>query len=207
MFTGLIESLGSIVDVSDAPAGMRARVRADIAAELAPGESLAVNGVCLTVIDAGEQDVAFDISPETARVTTLGSLAAGSLVNLERSLRADARVGGHFVQGHVDATGTIEQIKREGHSYRVTIALPASLLPLIVAKGSIAIDGVSLTVAAIDDGRAAFDVQIIPFTWQHTRFQASRSGDAVNVECDILGKYVVRTLALTGARPAHDGHA
>ena len=207
MFTGLIESLGSIVDVGEAAAGMRARVRADIATELALGESLAVNGVCLTVVDTGEQDVAFDISPETARVTTLGSLAAGSLVNLERSLTAEARVGGHFVQGHVDATGTIEQITREGDSYRVTIALPASLMALIVAKGSIAIDGVSLTVASIDDSRDAFDVQIIPFTWQHTRFQASRSGDAVNVECDILGKYVVRALDLRGARAVHDGHA
>ena len=207
MFTGLIESLGSIVDVGDAPAGMRARVSADIAEELALGESLAINGVCLTVIDTGAQGLTFDVSPETARVTTLGSLAAGSLVNLERSLRADARVGGHFVQGHVDATGTIEQIKREGDSYRVTIALPASLMPLIVAKGSIAIDGVSLTVASIDDGRTACDVQIIPFTWQHTRFQASRSGDAVNVECDILGKYVLRALELRGARSAGDGHA
>ena len=176
MFTGLIESLGRIVDVTDAPAGMRLRVGTDLAAELVLGESIAVNGVCLTVIDAGEEGVVFDVSPETARVTTLGDLAAGSLVNLERSLKADARVGGHFVQGHVDATGTIEDVRQEGDSHRLTVAIPSALMPLIVHKGSIAVDGVSLTVASIDDARKRFDVQIIPFTWQHTRSQRRASG-------------------------------
>ncbi len=129
---------------------------------------------------------------------------AGTLVNLERSLRADARVGGHFVQGHVDATGTIEDVRQEGDSYRLTVAVPGGLMPLIVQKGSIAVDGVSLTVASIDDDRGRFDVQIIPFTWQHTRFNAARKGDAVNVECDILGKYVVRALERRGARAGHE---
>ncbi len=142
------------------------------------------------------QGILFDLSPETARVTTLGALAAGSLVNLEQSLRANARVGGHFVQGHVDATGTIEDLRREGESHRLTVKVPSPLLPLIVHKGSIAVDGVSLTIASVDDGRSRFDVQIIPFTWEHTRFQATRPGDAVNVECDILGKYVARALEL-----------
>jgi len=204
MFTGLIESLGRIVAVTDAPAGMRLRVGTDLAAELVLGESIAVNGVCLTVIDAGEEGVVFDVSPETARVTTLGDLAAGSLVNLERSLKADARVGGHFVQGHVDATGTIEDLRQEGDSYRLTVAIPSALMPLIVHKGSITVDGVSLTVASIDDARKRFDVQIIPFTWQHTRFSAARPGDAVNVECDILGKYVVRALERRAAPAGHE---
>jgi riboflavin synthase len=199
MFTGLIESLGRIIDVTEAPAGMRVRVATDLAAALVLGESLAVNGVCLTVIDSGTAGVVFDVSPETARVTTLGALAAGALVNLERSLRADARVGGHFVQGHVDATGTIEGLHQEGDSYRLTVRVPSALLPLIVHKGSIAVDGVSLTVASLDDARARFDVQIIPFTWQHTRFNAARPGDAVNIECDILGKYVARALDVRGA--------
>ena len=203
MFTGLVESLGKIVTVTAAPAGLRVRVSADIAAGAVPGESVAVNGVCLTVVEAGAEGILFDVSPETVRVTTLGALAAGTLVNLERSMKADARVGGHFVQGHVDATGTIADVRQEGDSYRLTVGAPAALMPLIVPKGSIAVDGVSLTVASIDDAGDRFDVQLIPFTWRHTRFHAARTGDAVNLECDILGKYVARALERrTGAGPA-----
>ena len=194
MFTGLIESLGRIVDVTQAPAGLRLSVGADLVSELIPGESVAVNGVCLTVVEAGSRGIVFDVSPETARVTTLGALETGALVNLERSLKTDARLGGHFVQGHVDATGRIEDLRQEGDSRRLTVGVPAELMPLIVHKGSVAVDGVSLTVASLDDARHRFDVQLIPFTWQHTRFSASRTGDPVNVECDILGKYVARAL-------------
>jgi len=196
MFTGLVESLGRIVDVTRAAGGLRLVVRADQVSELTPGESVAVNGVCLTVVEAAAQGVAFDVSPETARVTTLGALEPGALVNLERSLKADARVGGHFVQGHVDATGRIEDLRQEGDSRRLTVGVPAELMPLFVHKGSVAVDGVSLTVASLDDARHRFDVQLIPFTWQHTKFSASRTGDPVNVECDILGKYVARALDL-----------
>jgi riboflavin synthase alpha subunit len=208
MFTGLIESLGTITVVSPAPAGMRAHVRADIASQLVRGESLAVNGVCLTVVEAGAEGIVFDVAPETARVTTLGSLAAGTLVNLERSLRADARLGGHFVQGHVDATGTIAALRQEGESYRLTVGVPAAVMPLVVRKGSIALDGVSLTIASVDDGRNQFDVQIIPFTWQHTRVHVAQPGDGVNVECDILGKYVLRALERrddSGVREPREG--
>jgi riboflavin synthase alpha subunit len=183
---------------------MRVRVSADVASALVLGESVAVNGVCLTVVDAGDQGIVFDVSPETARVTTLGALEAGSLVNLERSLRADARVGGHFVQGHVDAAGTIDELRQEGDSHRLTVAVPSVLMPLIVHKGSIAVDGVSLTVASVDDDRTRFDVQIIPFTWQHTRFRVARPGDAVNVECDILGKYVLRALERRSPQAARE---
>lgn len=204
MFTGLVESLGRIVDVAPAPAGVRVRVSADLATSAVLGESVCVNGVCLTVVEASAHGLLFDVSPETLRVTTLGALGAGTLVNLERSLRADARVGGHFVQGHVDATGAITDLRQEGDSYRLTVAVPAALMPLVVHKGSIAVDGVSLTVASVDDDRGHFDVQIIPFTWQHTRFSAARPGDAVNVECDILGKYMVRALELRGARAGHE---
>ncbi len=199
MFTGLVESLGTVAEVVAAPAGVRLRVRGDAARDAVNGESVAVNGVCLTVVASDAQELAFDVSPETTRVTTLGGLVAGSLVNLERSMRADARVGGHFVQGHVDATGTLEAIEQEGDSYRLTFSIPASLMALIVHKGSVAIDGVSLTVASIDDRLARFDVQIIPFTWRHTRFHAARLGDLVNVECDILGKYVARALDVRAA--------
>ena len=196
MFTGLVEAVGTLLDVVRTPETMRLRVGTEIAGDTTIGESIAVNGVCLTVVDNGSGAVSFDISPETARVTTIDDLQTPALVNLERSMRADARVGGHFVQGHVDATGTIEAIRQEGDYYRVTVAIPASLMPLLVQKGSIAVDGVSLTVASIDDGRSQFDVQLIPFTWLHTRFRSCKEGTAVNIECDILGKYVVRALGL-----------
>jgi riboflavin synthase len=193
MFTGLIESLGNVTDITPAAAqSLRLHVSTDLAPELAAGDSLAVNGVCLTVVSHSPNGVFADVSPETARVTTLGGLGKGSLVNLERPLRADARLGGHFVQGHVDATGTIAALTQEGESYRVTVTVPAALMPLIVHKGSIAVDGISLTVASIDGDR--FDIQIIPFTWRHTNLHAARAGTAVNIECDILGKYVARML-------------
>jgi riboflavin synthase len=129
-------------------------------------------------------------------VTTLGSLDVGSLVNLERPLRPDARMGGHFVQGHVDGTGRITALAPEGEFFRLAIGYPAALAPLFIPKGSIAVDGISLTVAALREGE--FDVQIIPHTWTHTNLQASRVGDDVNLECDMLGKYVVRVAELAG---------
>jgi riboflavin synthase len=156
------------------------------------GESLAVNGVCLTVVSAGADGVHMDVSPETIRVSALGSLKRGSVVNLERSLRADTRISGHFVQGHVDATGTIEDIRRDGDSWWMTVKFPSAHAGLIVRKGSIAVDGISLTVAGVDDKR--FDVQIIPFTWQQTNLRTVRVNDAVNLEFDLIGKYVLRAM-------------
>lgn len=194
MFTGLIEALGQIAEVKPTPAGFRLRLTTPIASELAPGDSLAVNGVCLTVVSADRDGVHADISPETARVTALGSLQRGAPVNLERPLRADARIGGHFVQGHVDDTGTIENIRPEGDSYWLTVQFPPHLAPYIVRKGSIAVDGISLTVAGVDERH--FDVQIIPYTWEHTNLRSARQGTPVNLECDILGKYVVRVAEL-----------
>ena len=131
-------------------------------------------------------------SPETARVTSLGHLARGGVVNLERSMRADTRVGGHFVQGHVDAVGRLEAIQTEADFYRLAIGFPAALTPLFVRKGSVAVDGISLTVAELADTR--FEVQIVPFTWTHTNLSRLAAGATVNLECDIIGKYVVRAL-------------
>jgi riboflavin synthase len=196
MFTGLIEALGEVAEVKPTPAGLRLRLTSEMAPELSPGDSLAVNGVCLTVVSADADGIHADVSPETMRVTSLGGLKRGALVNLERPLRADARLGGHFVQGHVDATGTLEEIRQDGDSYWVTIRFPPLLAPYIVRKGSIAVDGISLTVAGVDD--RLFDVQIIPFTWEHTNLRAIKAGDHVNIECDILGKYVVRVAELAG---------
>jgi riboflavin synthase len=200
MFTGLIEALGEVVEVKPTPGGFRLRFTTSLAPELLAGDSLAVNGVCLTVVAADADSIHADISPETARVSALGALKRGGIVNLERPLRADSRLGGHFVQGHVDATGTIEDIRQEGDSYWLTVKFPPLLAPYIVRKGSIAVNGISLTVAGVDDRH--FDVQIIPFTWEHTNLQITKPGDTVNIECDILGKYVVRVAELAGMSTA-----
>ena len=200
MFTGLIEALGRVEAIERSSAGMRLTVHADIADAVTIGESVAVNGVCLTVVRRDVPGFDADVSPETERVTTLGELAPGSLVNLERSLRADARLGGHFVQGHVDGTGRIEGIVSEGESYRLTIGFPDALAPLLVHKGSIAVDGISLTIAALDRDR--FDVQIIPHTWERTNLHTAAVGGAVNLECDILGKYVARAVQAALRKPS-----
>lgn len=197
MFTGLIESTGEVVEVKPTPAGVRVRLTTPLARELAAGDSIAVNGVCLTVVAADGEGFHADVSPETARVSTLGSVKRGAAVNLERPLRADSRLGGHFVQGHVDAVANVEEIRQEGDSYWLTIKFPSSLAPYIVRKGSIAVNGISLTVAGVDD--RLFDVQIIPYTWQHTTLSRMKTGDQVNVECDIVGKYVVRATEIAAA--------
>jgi riboflavin synthase len=193
MFTGLIESVGRVGRIEPSAAGHRLAVATELSRELTLGESLAVNGVCLTVVQAGDGIIQADVSPETARITSLGRLGVGSLVNLERSLRADARIGGHFVQGHVDGTARIVAIDEAGDARKVSLTLPVGLEGYVVEKGSIALDGISLTVAAVA-GRS-IDVHIIPFTWQHTNLRAVRAGMVVNVECDILGKYVAKALA------------
>jgi riboflavin synthase len=200
MFTGLVESVGRVMALEEMPGGVRLRVATELARELSGGDSLAYNGVCLTVVGVDGDEVVTEVSPETLRVTSLGGLARESLVNLERPLRADSRLGGHFVLGHVDATGTVRAIVPEGEFYRVTISYPPLLAPLIIPKGSLAVDGISLTVAELRDGE--LDVQIIPFTWQHTNLRGSRPGDAVNLEADVLGKYVVRAMDLMAQRPA-----
>ncbi len=195
MFTGLIEKTGEIAEVKPTPSGFRLRVATPLSAEMKPGDSIAVNGVCLTVVSADAGGFHADVTPETVRVSSFGTLRRGTLVNLERPLRADARLGGHFVQGHVDATGAIEELRPEGESYWLTVKYPAPLAPFIVRKGSIAIDGISLTVAGV--GEKLFDVQVIPFTWNQTNLQAVKAGDVVNLECDILGKYVARFLEVS----------
>ena len=192
MFTGIVEGVGEVAEVKPTPAGLRLRLNTSLSSELTPGESLAVNGVCLTVVSSGANGTHMDVSPETLRVTAFGSLKRGSLVNLERPMRVDGRVGGHFVQGHVDATGSVDEIRQDGDFWWLTIRFPPSLASQIVRKGSIAVDGVSLTVAGVDDRR--FDVQIIPYTWEHTNIRGLKPNELVNLECDMLGKYVLRAL-------------
>src|SRR4026207_2378678 len=192
MFTGLVETVGEIAEVNASPGGFRIRIRTTLASDLASGDSVAVNGVCLTVSTAGRGEVHADIGPETARVTTLGSLRQEQRVNLERSMRADGRVGGHFVQGHVDGPGFVEEIRPDGDSHWLAISFDQSLAPYLIRKGSIAVDGVSLTIAGL--GENVFDVMIIPFTWANTALSTLTVGDRVNIECDMIGKYVARSL-------------
>jgi riboflavin synthase len=196
MFTGLVEAVGTLVERKPTSGGFRLRIGTPLAPELKPGDSIAVNGVCLTVILTAASEFQADVGPETARVTTLGWLPAGAAVNLERPLRADSRVGGHFVQGHVDAIGHVEDLRPDAEFHWLTVSFPSSLASFIVHKGSIAVDGISLTVAGL--GKDRFDIQVVPFTMDHTNLSRVQLHDRVNLECDMVGKYVVRAAELAG---------
>jgi riboflavin synthase len=190
MFTGLVETVGEIADRTATAGGSRVRIATPLAAELVLGDSVAVNGVCLTVTAAAPGEIAADVGPETARVTTLGSLTVGSLVNLERPLKADGRLGGHFVLGHVDAVGRVEELRPEADFSWLAVSFPPQLSRLFITKGSVAVDGISLTVASLHPDR--FVVQLVPYTMEHTNLRRTRVHDAVNLECDVIGKYVAR---------------
>lgn len=194
MFTGLIETTGTVRALTPTDGGVRLTVDTPLAAELSLGESVATNGVCLTVVAHDAATWSADVSPETLRVTALGDLPVGARVNLERPLAVGSRLGGHFVQGHVDAVGRIEAIEANGEFRRVRISFPPALAAYFIEKGSVAVDGISLTVAAVEHSR--FDVQIIPHTWAETTLRDAQVGTRVNLECDMIGKYVLRGLAL-----------
>ncbi len=209
MFTGLVEGIGELVERKPTSGGFRLRIGTALAPELAPGDSLAVNGVCLTVILAERDEIHADVGPETIRVTTIGTLKRGCALNLERPLRADQRFGGHFVQGHVDAIGHIEELRQDTEFHWLTVSFPPNLAPLIVHKGSIAVDGISLTVAGL--GADRFDIMVVPYTMAHTNLGRITIRDRVNLECDMVGKYVVRAaelagLTLGGVRPGEVTH-
>jgi len=195
MFTGLVESIGELIECKPTSGGFRLRIGTTLAPEMAPGDSIAVNGVCLTVILAERGEIHADVGPETVRVTTLGSIERGGALNLERPLRADQRFGGHFVQGHVDAIGYVEEFRQEADFHWLTVSFPSALAPLIV-QWSIAVDGISLTVAGL--GADRFDIMVVPFTMQHTNLGRIKIRDRVNLECDMVGKYVVRAAELSG---------
>lgn len=197
MFTGLIEAVGRVRRLDPMPGGLRLVVGASLASDVAAGDSVATNGVCLTAIEGQPGELTFELGPETARVTALGRLTPGHSVNLERAMRADARVGGHFVQGHVDTTGTLLEIRPEADFTWMTFSYPAQDAAHLILKGAIAVDGISLTIATLGDD--CFDVQIVPFTWAHTNLASLAVGDSVNLEYDVLGKYAVRA-ALLAAR-------
>lgn len=194
MFTGIVEGIGTLAEVKGTGGGFRVRIHTPLSATLKLGDSLAVNGVCLTVILIDGEHVLADVGPETARVTTFGGLQRGQEVNLERPVKIDGRIDGHFVLGHVDGVGVIEEVRAEADSRWLTIGFPPALAPYFIRKGSVAVDGISLTVAGL--GERQFDVQVIPYTWSHTSLKGLRKGDKVNLECDMIGKYAVRAMEL-----------
>jgi len=198
MFTGIVEEMATVRAVERRGDVVRLDVAAHVAREGSEvGASVAVNGVCLTVVAAKPEGLAFEVGPETLSRTTLGRLAAGDAVNLERPLRFGAAVGGHLVLGHVDGIGTVEDVTRVESTARVRIVLPGpALAPLLVRQGSVAVDGVSLTIAALD--ARAFEVMVIPHTLAVTTFGRLARGQAVNLETDVIGKYLQRSLELKG---------
>jgi riboflavin synthase len=193
VFTGLIEELGRIESRIDTVAGCRIVITAAlVTSDIKNGDSIAVNGVCLTALDITPTSFAADVSPETLDRTTLGRLEIGSPVNLERAVTPATRLGGHIVQGHVDSRGTFVSAVEHGDFWTVTVAFPADLARYFVEKGSLAVEGISLTIAKLRDN--SFDLAIIPKTWKTTNLHALKSGDEVNLEIDVIAKYVERLI-------------
>ncbi|MDR3610634.1 MAG: riboflavin synthase [Ignavibacteriaceae bacterium] len=193
MFTGLIEEKGKLLDIIKTGDGLRLVFNAKIVfGDLQIGSSISVNGVCLTVVELNKNSFAVDTIEETLKKTNLGKLNLGDFVNLERPLKADARLGGHFVLGHVDTTGTVTSVKELSNSHFVTISFPENFQKYLIYVGSVAIDGVSMTVAEVNNN--SFSVGIIPHTWAETVFSSKKQGDTVNLEFDVLGKYVEKIM-------------
>ena len=201
MFTGIVEETGRVVSFIQEKAAWRLKIAARVALEnVAMGDSIAINGCCLTVVAFDDVHMEFDVLEETRRLTSISVLATGAPVNLERSLRFDGKVGGHFVTGHIDGLGKIEVFEQRGQDHYLRVRAPAGSGRYIVHKGSIAIDGISLTVAEVDGDR--FAVWLIPHTVTVTNLHAKCAGDPVNLEFDLLGKYVEKLLAYPQSRTA-----
>ncbi len=193
MFTGIIEELGKVATVLNQMAGSRITVAANlVTSDLQNGDSIAVNGVCLTAVDVSPNSFSADVSPETLDRTTLGVLKAGVPVNLERSVTPATRLGGHIVQGHVDGRGKFLSAEQQGDFWTVRIGFPAELARYFVHKGSVAVEGISLTIAALADD--SFDIAVIPKTWEMTNFSSLAPGSPVNIEADVIAKYVERMM-------------
>lgn len=200
MFTGIIEEMGSIVSVNRSTKSAEITIRASkILSDVKLGDSIATNGVCLTVTRFTKDAFTVDVMPETMRKSNLENLSKGDLVNLERALRMGDRLGGHMVSGHVDGLGTIKSKIQEENAIWVTITAPASILRYVISKGSIAIDGISLTVAHVD--AESFKVSIIPHTKDETTLLKKNVHDLVNLECDLVGKYIEKFLVGSTAEP------
>ena len=192
MFNGIIKNLGTVKGIEPQGGGKLLRIASDFAGDLQIDESVSVNGVCQTVIGLRDDSFEVQVIEETLRKTSLGELLPGAQVNLERSLRLSERISGHIVQGHVDTVGTITSIDEEDGSWLITITFPAEFASLIVGRGSICVDGISLTVARETDD--SFIIAIIPYTYEHTNLKFKKTGDRVNLEFDVFGKYAVKYL-------------
>ena len=194
MFTGIVEELGSVKALRREAGAARLTISAStVLGSTAIGDSICVNGVCLTVVEMNKSDFSADVAVETLKVTNLGELKTGARVNLERALQLSARIGGHLVSGHVDAVGRIREKRGEGNGWRIFIDAPEAVLRYVIKKGSIAIDGISLTVADVDP--SGFSIAMIPHTAKLTTLGFKKAGDSVNLETDIIGKYVERLLS------------
>ena len=201
MFTGIIEEVGKIAASEKLASGSRIKIAATIVTtDTKEGDSISVNGVCLTATDIKPDSFAADVSQETLNRSTLGSLRLGSMVNLERAVTPSTRLGGHIVQGHVDATGRFISALQSGDFWTVRIGFPPEMAPYLVFKGSVSVEGISLTVANL--GRDYFEIAVIPKTWKMTNFHVLQSGDAVNLEADITAKYIERILQFRRAEEA-----
>ena len=192
MFTGLIESTGRVLALEARGEQARLTLNIPFSSELELGESVAINGCCLTVAELDGDNIGFDVLTQTLSVTSLGDLSKGDAVNLERALRAGDRLGGHFVQGHIDDTGIIEKLEAHGQDHLLEIRLPDQIATLCIDKGSLAIDGISLTIAELDATLARF--WIIPHTMELTNLSTRSSGQRVNLEADVLAKHVAKLL-------------
>lgn len=200
MFTGIVEEMGAVTAVNKGLAGSRLTIMAStVMSDLPPGASISINGACLTVAARNEQDFSVDVSPETLSVTTIGSLSGGAPVNLERAMQLNARIGGHLVSGHVDGIGTIRHRRQDGNAVILECEAPPEVLRYCVPKGSITVDGISLTVNQVTE--QSFIVSIIPHTAKVTTLGLAQVGHRVNLESDLIGKYVERLLQERGNLP------
>jgi riboflavin synthase len=209
MFTGIIEEIGAVTAIEPSGDGVRLSVRAPLAvSDASHGDSISVNGVCLTVVEQDETSFTADVMRQTLDMSTLAALAPGRPVNIERATAVGTRLGGHVVQGHIDGTGVIREV-RPGERWRVVrVGVPAALAPLVVDKGSIAIDGVSLTISAVSEPGEPepwLEVSLIPETLEATTLAERAPGDPVNLETDILARHVQRMLAFTATPPSEGG--
>lgn len=196
MFTGIVKEVGTIEEVRHRQEGREIAVRCELSASLSVDQSICLNGVCHTVTARDGDTFRVQSVPETLRKTNIGTLEPGHPVNLEPAMAPGQLLDGHMVQGHVDATGTLLSVSRQGDDRLLTVSYPAEYRGLVVGRGSICLDGISLTVARLEEDR--FTVAVIPYTWEHTNLASRAEGDALNLEFDILGKYVARQLELRG---------
>ena len=208
MFTGIVEETGTVNSISRNGNSLQLEINCSFAGELTEGESVAVNGTCLTVTKKTKNSFCADVTPESFRRTSLGSLESGSEVNLARAMKADGRFGGHIVSGHIDGTGIFLGGVNEGNAVNISVSVPAKIGKYIIEKGSVCIDGISLTVAEVTErengGEVFFTVAVIPHTWENTTLCKKSTGAVVNIECDVVGKYIEHFLSFNGGKNDSD---